>query len=118
MEESFVLLQNNYPARQGAGGGGIPQRLQFYNSTQVLARVLELASEAARVDMPLCPDCAGEVQRELEAQIKDLEEEAERYAALEERLKAEEAAGELTPMDPRTFQQEVRRAQEELKAEE
>jgi len=83
-----------------------------------LARVLELASHETRIDQPLCTDCTAEVQRELAAQVDNLETELAAYAALEEKLKAQKETGKLEPMDEVGFQRELRKAQEEARAEE
>lgn len=79
-----------------------------------LARVLEIASEESQFDQLLCIDCAGEVRRELEAQVTELEAEVAAYAALESKLLAEEDGGRAAPMDDRTFARELKRAQEEV----
>lgn len=79
---------------------------------------MDLASEATSIDQPLCPDCTLEVQRDLEQQIKDLEAELSAYTALKNSLEAASAAGELTPMDDKQFQKELKKAQEEVKLEE
>jgi beclin len=91
----------------------------LYDRMETVARVLELASEEASVDQPLCSDCAGEVLRELQAQADDLEAELAAYKALESRLNAEAAEGQLAvPMDERTFQRTLKRAQEAAREEE
>lgn len=66
-----------------------------------------------QVDHPLCTDCAGEVHKELEAQLSDLQQEVAAYEAALQALEAERAA----PLEEGQFQAQLRRAQEEAAAE-
>lgn len=56
------------------GGPAGVQRIPFDHKLRGLARVFELASQEAGVDVPLCAECAGEVHKELEAQLGELQQ--------------------------------------------
>lgn len=89
LDESFVVLPGGPAAAQsalldgapgGSGGGSsasgssVVQRIPFDAKLRALARVFEAASEATKVDFPLCAECAAEVHRELEAQLAELQQ--------------------------------------------
>lgn len=83
LDESFVVLAGSRPGAASAaaaqsvlldGGGGGVQRIPFDARLRALARVYEAASGEGRVDHPLCAECAGEVHRELEAQLAELQQ--------------------------------------------
>lgn len=57
-----------------ASGSSAVQRIPFDAKLRALARVFEAASEASKVDFPLCAECAAEVHRELEAQLAELQQ--------------------------------------------
>lgn len=107
-------------AGQGSSAHGGAQRFQLGDRVAACQRVFELASDETQVDQPLCADCAAEVQRELEEQLAEARSEAAAYAALGRRLEEEAAqgsgAGGPGPEEAE-FRRELRRAQEEARAE-
>ena len=123
LEGSFVMLSPEHPSV--TGGGPSPrhsyiqqQRFSLHNSMETLSRLLELASDEAAIDQPLCPDCATEVMRELQAQAEELEEEVAAYKELEKRLEEVVEKGEgPEPTDEKVFKKALQEAQENLRKE-
>ncbi|KAI3435500.1 hypothetical protein D9Q98_001566 [Chlorella vulgaris] len=127
LEESFVVLQGGSsggktaPGTQSmlldSGGGGAGssgmQRIPFDQKLRALARVFEAASEEVGVELPLCSECAGEVHRELEAQLGELQQEVAAYEAALVRLQAEG----VQPMREPAFQEAAAQAQGQVQAE-
>lgn len=121
--------------QQGSGRPGGGQQAEdsgrtfnFVERYQAVARVFELASEEAKVDQPLCTHCVAEVQLELGKQVAEAQAEAEAYEALGRHLRAEAAEQETagtsgstlgvsSPLEERDFQRQLRKAQEEVRAE-
>jgi len=62
MAESFVVLQT-----QSGGGAGPPG-----DALSTLSRVFELASDATKIDQPMCIECAQQLREELDAQVRSL----------------------------------------------
>ena len=85
----MVLPEGGRPADASALA---PQRVPFDARRQALARVWEAAADETFVDHPICPDCAAEVQRELELRLAELQQEAAAYEAAAQRLEALQAA--------------------------
>lgn len=85
----MVLPEGGRPADASALA---PQRVPFDARLQALARVWEAAADETFVDHPICPDCAAEVQRELELRLAELQQEAAAYEAAAQRLEALQAA--------------------------
>jgi hypothetical protein len=56
------------------GGSGSIQRFPIDQRMRALARVFKVASEEVGVSLPLCADCAGDVHKELEAQLGELQQ--------------------------------------------
>jgi hypothetical protein len=56
------------------GAPGSVQRGAFDQHMRAAARVFELASGEVGLELPLCIECAGEVHRELEAQLAELQQ--------------------------------------------
>jgi hypothetical protein len=61
MAESFVVLP------QSGGGVGPPG-----DALSTLSRVFELASDATKIDQPMCIECAQQLREELDAQVRTL----------------------------------------------
>lgn len=125
LDESFVVLPQSATRRPGGAPHGVhsitnsaqQQRFTLHDHMETLARVLEIASDEAAVDLPLCADCASEVLRELETEAEELQKELNAYEALEERLRKQAEEAEISRLDERSFQRELRRAQEEAQVE-
>ncbi|KAL4458034.1 hypothetical protein ABPG75_012899 [Micractinium tetrahymenae] len=128
LDESFVVLPGGPGAAQsallegGPGGSGgssggsgssAVQRIPFDAKLRALARVFEAASEATKVDFPLCAECAAEVHRELEAQLAELQQEVAAYEAALSRLEAEGPR----PLEERAFQARLAEAEAEAQRE-
>lgn len=79
---------------------------------------MQLASEESAADQPLCPDCASELLKELEAETVYLEGEVAAYDALKNSILQDSQASSASGSDERSYQREIRRLQEEIRAEE
>ena len=74
MEESFVVLPSSISRTPGeVAGVGLDARFA------ALARIFDMASDEARVDHPVCLECAAQLREELDARVKETEAECDTY---------------------------------------
>lgn len=125
LEDSFMMVGSASLLRQpgagagqgsssGGGGAGPPGsqsvvgRVPLDPVFDALARIFQIAAEDTKVEQPLCLDCAEKVQKELEAQVRELSEEVSSYEAALQRLQAQEEAA----VPSHTLQQQLADAQQ------
>ncbi|KAL3139672.1 hypothetical protein ABBQ38_003986 [Trebouxia sp. C0009 RCD-2024] len=116
LEESFVMLAGSVSSLQQAPAhgpsSGIPLQPLDERFAQ-MARVFEIASEATKVDQPLCYECLHRVQDEVELSIRQAEQDCKAYQAALARLTQDDAK----PYTDEEFVVEVQQAEEAEAAE-
>lgn len=95
-----------------ATAGGIPLQPLDSKFAQ-MARVFEIASGATKADQPLCHECAHRVQDEVEAAIKEAQQDCSAYETALKTLAQED----LQPLTSQEFAEEMQQAEEAEAAE-
>lgn len=116
----MVLHQNAETLQPGGSRTeAVPQqRFSLHDRMEALERMMKLASEESVADQPLCPECTSELLKELEAESVYLEEEVAALDALKMSILEESPASSPSGVDERSCQREIRRLEEEIRAEE
>lgn len=109
MDESFIVLPNKSTPQQNTESSSLNARMPVDQTLRALSRVYEVATEQSQIGHPLCTDCAGEVHKELEAQLSDMQKEVASYEAGIKRLEAEN----LQPLSIAEFEQVLHSAEQE-----
>lgn len=98
-------------AQEGAAGGqgsSAVARVPLDPVFDALNCVFQIAAEEAKVEHPLCLDCAEKVQREVEAQVRELRAEVSAYEAALAGLEADgTGAGGSQSGNPAAFDEDL-----------